>query len=63
MTAALVVSVLQRLLRSKAAKHFAIVDWLQAHEARAAQAWVAARQDRLELIFLPRYALELNADE
>lgn len=63
MNAALFLVFLGRLLRSTTGKIFLIVDRLQAHGTPAVKAWVATRQDRLELFFLPRRAPELNPDE
>jgi transposase len=63
MDAALFLVFLERLLRSSAGKVFLIVDRLRAHMTPAVQAWVAARRDRLEVFYLPRYAPELNPDE
>ena len=63
MTAALFITFLEKLLRETTRKVFLIVDRLRAHEAQAVEDWVAARSDRIELFFLPRYAPELNADE
>ena len=63
MTAALFLVFLGRLLRGASRKIFLIVDRLKAHEADEVKAWVAARQDRIELFYLPRRAPELNVDE
>jgi transposase len=63
MTAALFITFLSRLLSSTAGKIFLILDRLPAHVATKVMAWVAARPERIELFFLPRYAPELNADE
>lgn len=63
MDAALFLVFLERLLRSTTGKVFLIVDRLRAHMTPAVQAWVAARRDRLEVFYLPRYAPELNPDE
>jgi transposase len=63
MTAALFLLFLGRLLRSTTGKIFLIVDRLTAHEKAEAAAWTAAHADRLELIYLPCHAPELNADE
>ena len=62
MNAALFLVFLQRLLRSTTGKLFLIVDRVRAHMTPAVQAWVAARRDRLEVFYLPRYAPELNPD-
>jgi len=63
MNAALFLVFLGRLLRSTTGKLFVIVDRLRAHETPEVAAWVAARRDRIELFYLPRYAPELNATE
>jgi transposase len=63
MTAALFVVFLGRLLRSTTGKVFLIVDRLRAHLTPEVREWVAARRDRLEVFYLPRYAPELNPDE
>jgi transposase len=63
MNAALFLVFLGRLLRGTTGKIFLVVDRLQAHQTPAVKAWVAARQDRLELFPLPRRAPELNPDE
>lgn len=63
MTAALFLVFLGQLVRGASRKVFLIVDRLKAHEAEAVKAWVADRQDQIELFYLPRRAPELNADE
>jgi len=63
MTAALFLVFLGQLVRGASRKIFLIVDRLKVHEAEAVKAWVAARQDQIELFYLPRRAPELNADE
>jgi len=63
MNAALFIVFLGRLLRSTSGKVFLILDRLKAHEKQEVEDWVAARQDRLELFWLPRRAPERNADE
>jgi transposase len=63
MTAAVFLMFLERLLSETTRKVFLIVDRLPAHEAESVADWVAARADRIELFFLPRYAPERNADE
>ena len=63
MTAALFLVFLGQLLRSTTGKVFLIVDRLRAHMTPAVQEWVAARPDRIEVFYLPRYAPELNPDE
>jgi transposase len=63
MDAALFLVFLGRLLRSTTGKLFVIADRLRAHGTPEVEAWVAARRDRIELFYLPRYAPELNATE
>jgi transposase len=63
MTAALFLVFLGRLLRSTTGKVILIVDRLKAHQAGAVTDWVASHADRLELVYLPRYAPERNVDE
>jgi transposase len=63
MTAALFLVFLGRLLRSTTGKVFLIVDRLRAHMTPEVRAWVAARRDRIEVFYLPRYAPERNPDE
>ena len=63
MTAALFITFLVRFLRSTTGKIFLILDRLPAHVAAKVEAWVAARPERIELFFLPRYAPEVNAAE
>jgi transposase len=63
MNTALFLGFLVRLLRSTTGKLFLIVDRLKAHEGPAVEQWLAARKDRIELFYLPRYAPERNAAE
>ena len=63
MTAVLFIVFLGKLLRSTAGKIILIVDRLRAHQAAVVMEWVAARADRLELVYLPRSAPERNVDE
>jgi transposase len=63
MNAARFIEFLGRLLSGAEQKLFLIVDHLSVHHALAVERWVAQRQDRIELFFLPKYAPELNPDE
>lgn len=63
MNAALFLVFLERLLRSTTGKVFLIVDRLRAHMTPEVQEWVAARRERIEVFYLPRYAPEVNPDE
>jgi transposase len=63
MSATLFLVFLTRLLQTTTRKVFLIVDRLSAHDAAEVDSWVKARQDRIELFYLPRRAPELNPDE
>jgi transposase len=63
MTGARFVRFLEKLLSETTRKVFLILDRLPAHETKAVADWVAEREDRIELFWLPKYAPELNADE
>jgi transposase len=63
MTAAVFLIFLGRLLRSTTGKIILIADRLKAHEDDAVEEWLVAHADRLELVWLPRYAPELNPEE
>ena len=54
---------LELLLRGARRKNILILDRHPVHESAAVLAWVAARRDRLELVFLPRAAPESNPVE
>ena len=61
--ARLFLAFLQRLIRGPGARDLLILDNLEVHHAKPVQAWVAAHQDRIELVFLPPYAPEHDPDE
>ncbi len=63
MSSALFIVFLGRLLRGTTGKIFLIVDRLQTHVSGAVTSWVADHADRLELVYLPCSAPELNVDE
>ncbi len=54
---------LTRLLRQHTEKIHLVLDGHPVHRSRAVTDWVAARTDRIELLFLPPYAPHLNPDE
>jgi len=63
-TAKLFIGFLQRLIgQNPGRKIFLICDNHSTHHAKVVKQWVAARTDRIELIFLPAYSPELNPDE
>ena len=63
MNAALFIVFLTRLIAGATKKIFLIVDNLSVHEAAAVNAWLADKQNRLEVFYLPKYAPERNPDE
>jgi transposase len=63
LTSGVFLAFLGRLLRGARRKIILIVDRHPAHEAAAVADWVAAQGGRIELVFLPRRAGELNPDE
>jgi transposase len=63
MNAALFIVFLTRLLQTTTRKLFLIVDRLSAHDGAKVDDWATARQDRIEVFYLPRRAPELNPDE
>ena len=54
---------LRRLIRCTDRKVFLILDNLQVHRAKKVRAWVAERNEQIELFCLPPYCPELNPDE
>lgn len=54
---------LTRLIKQAKRKVLLIVDGHPVHRAKLVQAWRAAHQDDLEIIYLPGYSPELNPDE
>lgn len=63
MTGALFVLFLTRLVAGATRKIILIVDRLRVHESAEVQVWLYEHRDQLEIVGLPRYAPELNADE
>ena len=62
MTGALFVLFRTRLLVGATRKIILIVDHLKVHESEEVQVWLYDQQERLEIVGLPRYAPERNAD-
>ena len=54
---------LQALIKDAGKKVFLILDNLQVHHSRLVKAWVAERQDQIELFYLPSYSPQLNPEE
>ena len=42
---------------------FLILDKLREHHSKIVKAWVAERQDQIELFYLPSYSPQLNPEE
>jgi transposase len=62
-TAAVLLAFLARLLAGRPGKVYVVLDGHPSHRASKVQAWVAARADRIRLVFLPPYSPELNPAE
>ena len=63
MNGALFLGFLGRLLRGATRKIYLIADRLKAHDTEEVRQWLAEHKDRIELVPLPTYSPELNADE
>jgi transposase len=63
LNAAVFLTFLARLVAWAPRKVLLIVDRLQAHKTPEVAAWVAARQDQIEVFYLPAYSPELNPVE
>jgi transposase len=62
-TATLLISFLARLIRDLEPKVFLILDRLAVHRSKTVRAWLAGREDRMEVFYLPPYSPDLNPDE
>jgi len=54
---------LEALTRDADKKVFLILDNLRVHHSKPVKAWVAERQGKIELFYLPSYSPELNPEE
>lgn len=54
---------LAALSKDAGRKVFLILDNLRVHHSKLVKAWVAERQDQIELFYLPSYSPELNPEE
>jgi len=61
--AQVLIDFLSRLIRHSKQKVFLILDGHPAHKAKKVKAWIAEREDQIELFFLPGYSPNLNPDE
>jgi transposase len=62
-TAAVLLVFLARLVAGRPGKVYVVVDGHPSHRAKKVAAWVAARAERIRLVFLPPYSPELNPAE
>jgi transposase len=62
-TSAVLLAFLARLLAGRPGKVYVVLDGHPSHRARKVAEWVAARADRVRLVFLPGYSPELNPAE
>ena len=60
--AALFIVFLTRLIAGASKRIFLIVDNLSVHEAAAVAVWLAGKEDRIEVFYLPKYSPERNPD-
>lgn len=63
LTAVLLITFLQRLIRDAGCKVFLIMDRLPVHRARAVKEWLAQHRSQIKVHDLPAYSPELNPDE
>ena len=63
MNAECLIKFLGRLIKSAKKKVYLILDNLRVHHAKVVKAWVASREDKLEIHYLPSYSPDLNPDE
>ena len=54
---------LQALIQDAGKKVFLILDNLRVHHSKLVKAWVAERQEQIELFYLPSYSPQLNPEE
>ena len=54
---------LQALIKDADKKVFLILDNLRVHHSKKVKAWVAEREDQIELFYLPSYSPQLNPEE
>lgn len=54
---------LEALIKDAGKKVFLILDNLRVHHSKPVKAWVAERQEKIELFYLPSYSPELNPEE
>ena len=63
MNADLLIDFSKRLIESAKRKVYLILDNLRVHHVKIFKAWLAERDDEIEVFYLPSYSPELNPDE
>ena len=63
MNAKVLIKFLKRLIKVSDRKIFLILDNLKVHHANLVRDWLAGKEKKLEIFFLPSYSPELNPDE
>ena len=63
MNAEFLIKFLGRLIKSAKKKVYLILDNLRVHHAKIVKAWLASREDKIEIHYLPSYSPDLNPDE
>jgi transposase len=63
MTAQVLITFMQRLVKDAPRKVFLILDNLKVHHAKLVQEWLAEHREQIEVFYLPSYSPELNPDE
>jgi transposase len=62
-TAPVLISFLERLIRDADCKVFLILDRLRVHQARVVKDWLAEHRSQIEVFYLPAYSPQLNPNE
>ena len=63
MNSDLFIGFMERLVADSSQKVFLILDNLKVHHAKLVTAWLAERNDQIEVFYLPPYSPEINPDE
>jgi transposase len=63
MNSSLFIEFMKELLLDVKGKVFLVVDNVSYHKSKEVKAWVAERENRIELFYLPGYSPDLNPDE
>ena len=63
MHADILIRFMARLVKDADQKIFLVLDNLRVHHSKKVKAWLADRQDQIEVFYLPSYSPEMNPDE